>query len=740
MYVAVDLELTGIKIDGELDDYAESAGERVAKLCRIAELHAPIQIGMTLVAESNGKAVLSSYNFLSFPVSGSFVCSASAMRFNSENNKVDLNAWIKEGVPYMTREEESRMHGMNGVNENGVNDTGLLRLWKALCAKKLPLVVHSPQDLFFLLTAFEQKSLPREDPQELANLIFNCFPCVYDTAYLHGSIGGFREMRLTSFLREAKEKHSQLMSSGDCENVEFLLEAQTAARYNDENAAGDSDFHAHEAGYDSLATAQLFALLFKIAPSKVTGSKNCLFLYRSSEYVSLGQAQVSGNPGCNIFDLTVVTPLIVRLDKVEYAKEVMRSIVSAGFEYKRVNDNHLLVIITSAGTSAIEEAAKLSPKVSGVTKWLPLQSYLQEVRRSKPAPENRNRLRNKPVPRPNAASAVEGVCAEAAEAAMSSLVASGGQPSSSSRDDGTGRTSSRPVGSVQGIPPTPQLNVNDTTRYFGKVKSLEASVGYGFIESHATWNIYQRDVFLHKSQWPQITEVGSTVPELGTEVSFTVLQNAKGQPQATDVLPQASSSPDATSAVVAAQQLQQQLAAQAVQEQQTQRMQQAPIQETNHATSPASSLFPAHVLHASQATAINPLAPYWVVPGQMAPMPVPVPYPMMMPQVAPLLSMPANPGQRTLGQLGAAAPSRSNQGEHRSAGGPDRPPPSSGGGQSNGNGTIKKSGRRSGGANTNNRGKHRAGHHETDRTHESTRCNSSDDSGSAASNLAYSFQ
>ena len=53
-------------------------------------------------------------------------------------------------------------------------------------ACRLPLIVHCPLDLFFVLAAFERRRLPKEDPRELARLVRRCFKVVYDTAHLHG--------------------------------------------------------------------------------------------------------------------------------------------------------------------------------------------------------------------------------------------------------------------------------------------------------------------------------------------------------------------------------------------------------------------------------------------------------------------------------------------------------------------------------------------------------------------------
>merc|ERR1719436_1849993 len=85
--------------------------------------------------------------------------------------------------------------------------TGLLRVWKALCEARLPLVVHCPLDLFFMLAAFEQRPLPRTSPREFALLVRRCFSLVYDTAYLHSLFRSFRRLGLTKFYEDARAKY-----------------------------------------------------------------------------------------------------------------------------------------------------------------------------------------------------------------------------------------------------------------------------------------------------------------------------------------------------------------------------------------------------------------------------------------------------------------------------------------------------------------------------------------------------
>merc|ERR1712129_436937 len=65
--------------------------------------------------------------------------------------------------------------------------------------------------------------------------------------------------------------------------------------------------------------------------------------------------------------------------------------------------------------------------------------------------------------------------------------------------------------------------------FIGIVKSYNADTGYGFIECSVTKDLFAQDIFLHKSQVMSGLDVGSNV-------SFQVRLNKRGQPQADNVV------------------------------------------------------------------------------------------------------------------------------------------------------------------------------------------------------------
>jgi hypothetical protein len=380
MYAAVDMEFTGTDIDNLPDCYAESAAERLSKLCEVAEKHVPIQIALTLVKHKNNCFQCSSYNFYAFHWVGpellghdpSFTCKASAMQFNADKNHIDFNKWMKDAVPYMSREDEARYLAspLSRGDEDLPRKVGLLRVWKLLCEARVPLVTHCPLDIFFLLSSFERRKLPR-DPSEMAKLILQCLPCIFDTAHLHGSVGGFRSLRLAKFLEDARARHAELVVAGKALPCCFDVVPETAMKY------GNGKDFAHEAGFDSLCTAQLYAHLLNLSPEKVGQSANRLFLFKSMECLDLRRAAEFGEPGVSIFDLTQESFLVARLSN-RRGSRALQLISSLGCLYKRMDAWHVLVIIRATG----REAASMVTELDAIqdVQWLCFEEWRMEVR------------------------------------------------------------------------------------------------------------------------------------------------------------------------------------------------------------------------------------------------------------------------------------------------------------------------------------------------------------------------
>lgn len=395
-FVAIDTELTGVDIEGEPDGFEDTAQERIEKMCRIAERYTLIQLGLTIVgrAEADCQMSCASYNLFAFPYVGpelldrepGFYCQASALKFNSDH-KVNFNTWINEGIPYMSREDEKRYLQSSGAKANDPaldGKVGLLRLWKALCNARLPFVVHCPLDLFFLLAAFERRQLPKADPKAMALMIRQCTPKVYDTAHLHGAIGAFKRLGLTKFHADAKARYDEMDAGGQLSTrVHFQLEKATGARYSKHDGG-----LAHEAGFDSLLTGQLFALLRAISPTKVKQAGNRLFLYRSVDYIDLDLAAQDGVSGVSIFDQSRITLLVIALDP-ENPNEAPRSLAAANSLYRWLDTNHILVILRASGGAAVRKAAELAKQVHGVEAWIGFEEWREKEKEAASARQRR---------------------------------------------------------------------------------------------------------------------------------------------------------------------------------------------------------------------------------------------------------------------------------------------------------------------------------------------------------------
>lgn len=82
-------------------------------------------------------------------------------------------------------------------------------------------------------------------------------------------------------------------------------------------------------------------------------------------------------------------------------------------------------------------------------------------------------------------------------------------------------------------PATPRVNQGlDDERLIGRIKryvDMPGGGGYGFIDCEDTKLRFSRDVYIHKNQMHGLS--------MGDSVSFTIVRNNKGEPQARNVMP-----------------------------------------------------------------------------------------------------------------------------------------------------------------------------------------------------------
>lgn len=83
-------------------------------------------------------------------------------------------------------------------------------------------------------------------------------------------------------------------------------------------------------------------------------------------------------------------------------------------------------------------------------------------------------------------------------------------------------------------PPSSVPNTG-SRRFTGIVKSFSNTNGYGFVTSQEILDAFTQDVFIHQLEVDKVMGMPKSNISCGTAISFTVVQNKRGQPQARDV-------------------------------------------------------------------------------------------------------------------------------------------------------------------------------------------------------------
>eukprot|EP00445_Apocalathium_hangoei_P001808 CAMPEP_0203843852 /NCGR_PEP_ID=MMETSP0359-20131031/2836_1 /ASSEMBLY_ACC=CAM_ASM_000338 /TAXON_ID=268821 /ORGANISM="Scrippsiella Hangoei, Strain SHTV-5" /LENGTH=491 /DNA_ID=CAMNT_0050758683 /DNA_START=27 /DNA_END=1499 /DNA_ORIENTATION=- len=393
-YVAIDTELTGADIAGQTETFEDEVGERLSRLCDIAERHVLTQLGLTVARDHGTGIQFITYSVLCFPGTDrdSFECRPTALRFMRQHG-LDLNAWVDGGVQYVCR--ETAEGSWYNVGDDPPEQCGLLRLWHALIKSERPLVFHTPLDLLFLLSAFECRTLPR-NPQDLTTLVKNIggigIPCIFDTALLHLVVPALqaKPQKLLELTRTAQAVWQQALQNEAAADVNFTLEERTQQRYGQQLEVGlgpgnnDSSCcstGAHEAGFDSLLTAMLFMYLWAISGTdKVNLFRDRLFLFQSAECLPLKNLP-SGDPGRGAFDFLDGTVLVATMS-AESRDVSMRTIAGGGHErcfYRKMDESRLLVFVHGKNDQEIvEHTRELAVQMPGVF-WEGLDAWRNSV-------------------------------------------------------------------------------------------------------------------------------------------------------------------------------------------------------------------------------------------------------------------------------------------------------------------------------------------------------------------------
>jgi len=110
-FVAIDEEMTGISIAGQQERVEDVPARRYSKMREVAMRYNIIQFGLAIFTRSEGEAenyTAHTYNFYVFPETGPVNMEGAAVAFNRDHG-MDWNVWIREGVPYLTREAAAKL-------------------------------------------------------------------------------------------------------------------------------------------------------------------------------------------------------------------------------------------------------------------------------------------------------------------------------------------------------------------------------------------------------------------------------------------------------------------------------------------------------------------------------------------------------------------------------------------------------------------------------------------------------
>jgi len=92
------------------------------------------------------------------------------------------------------------------------------------------------------------------------------------------------------------------------------------------------------------------------------------------------------------------------------------------------------------------------------------------------------------------------------------------------------------VQTMQPAPPAAYSWTGDNSRRFiGRVKSFSGANGYGFLTGPDILSVFGADIFVHQLEVDKLTNMAKCPIPCGTAVSFTVVPNKKGQPQAREL-------------------------------------------------------------------------------------------------------------------------------------------------------------------------------------------------------------
>ncbi len=113
-YVAIDTEMSGLNVEEARNNLFDSIDDRYCAAATSASVFQMMQLGVCTIKQlADGSFECAPFNFTLYPSEFAkndkvFGVSASAFTFLSQNG-FDFNKWVREGVPYLSIEQEKKL-------------------------------------------------------------------------------------------------------------------------------------------------------------------------------------------------------------------------------------------------------------------------------------------------------------------------------------------------------------------------------------------------------------------------------------------------------------------------------------------------------------------------------------------------------------------------------------------------------------------------------------------------------
>jgi len=592
-FIALDVEMFGVKDAGRPDGYHETEVDRLEKLCCLAEAFAPLQLGISLLmppAAGSRHPTVETFDFLvAPPKSRCFAIDVEALQSVIASGTCGLNQCVDEGVPCQPFDDQApptsavviddALLGLQQVNRDKVflchaarlrqkrqqgvdlnawvmnskmelEDAGcfladpteteasedqyehsLQDIFKLIAVAKKPVVVHQGEkDVAYLLAAFQSTPLPR-GPQKFAELVLQWFPGgFYDTALIRELTVDLRLCpgNLHKLFEQVKDRKTRGRSS--CAAVETMRATQQ--RYASTLAQGTD---LHDAGYDSLVTALLFAHLRHLYPDEVRRSFDCLSLFSSTKCLCLKKAADGQGAAKDVYSNTnaLVVAILQNPDALKStAERICKMRQDSGekdfYFYRQVDATTLLVPDLST-----KQVMELGRGLGAGVRWLSFMEWQAEKHLGRQrffgvvkkidssgqycfiACQDAFELYRSDVfvPRETMQHCLAEGTLKLGDHVSFEIIMVNQQPRARHLQLAGSRS-----GSIRSAEPG--------LRYTGTIKSFNEATGFGFIECPEAFRQFRRDVFLHKQQLGRFSK--------GVSVTFK-LELKDGKPQAQDL-------------------------------------------------------------------------------------------------------------------------------------------------------------------------------------------------------------